>query len=410
MNLDKKRVAALGVGLLLACGAYVVGVSLGPSRGGPVPFAARAASSRSPNGAAPRAAVNPLTAESVELSAAEVEQFKVQPAVARVFTIQRDAVGTIDFNQELSVAVFPPVPGKLITLFARAGDDVDRGTPLYTIDSPDLVQAGQSLITTAGVLNLTTRVLERAKQLHELQGIAQKDVDQAVSDQQAAEGAMKAARDAVRIFGKTDADMDRIVADRKIDPVLVVRSPIAGRVTARNAAPGTLAQPGTAPAPYTLSDISTMWMLANVAETDFPLLRLGQEVAVTVKAYPGRVFRGTLVNIGAAVDPNTHRVSVRSEIPDPKHELRPGMFATFVIRTGQAVRSPAVPLNGVVREGDGTMTVWVTTDRRRLVKRTVTVGLEQDGFDQILEGLKPGELVATERALFLTNALTEASR
>jgi cobalt-zinc-cadmium efflux system membrane fusion protein len=69
-----------------------------------------------------------------------------------------------------------------------------------------------------------------------------------------------------------------------------------------------------------------------------------------------------------------------------------------------------VPLNGVVREGDGTMTVWVTTDRRRLVKRTVTVALEQEGFDQIVDGLKPGELVATDRALFLNNALTEASR
>jgi cobalt-zinc-cadmium efflux system membrane fusion protein len=410
MSLNTKRIAAVGAGLLLTCGAYVAGVSLGPSREGPGLFAARAADKGSPNGATPRASADPLTAESVELSAAEVEQFKVQPAGERVFTIQRDAVGTIDFNQEMSVAVFPPVPGKILTLFARAGDDVDRGTPLYTIDSPDLVQAGQSLIATAGVLNLTTRVLERAKQLYAVQGVAQKDLDQAVSDQQAAEGAVKAARDAVRIFGKTDADMDRIVADRKIDPVLVVRSPITGRVTARNAAPGLLAQPGTAPAPYTLSDLSTMWMLANVAETDFPVLRLGAAVDVTVKAYPGRVFRGTIVNIGAAVDPTTHRVVVRSEIPDPTHELRPGMFATFVIRTGKAVRSPAVPLNGVVREGDGTMTVWVTTDRRRLVKRTVTVGLEQDGFNQILDGLRPGELVATDRALFLSNALTEASR
>ena len=410
MSSSRTRVATLGAGLLLAVGAYFAGVSLGPSTGVWRPFAARAADKRSPNGAAPRAAPDPLTAESVELSAAEVEQFKVKPAIERVFTIQRDALGTIDFNQEMSVAVFPPVPGKIITLFARAGDDVDRGTPLYTIDSPDLVQAGQSLIATAGVLNLTTRVLERAKQLYEAQGIAQKDLDQAISDQQAAEGAFKAARDAVRIFGKTDNDMDRIVADRKIDPVLVVRSPLAGRVTARNAAPGLLAQPGTAPAPYTLADISTMWMLANVAETDFPVLRLGEAVDVAVKAYPGRVFRATIVNIGATVDPNTHRVVVRSEIPDPRHELRPGMFATFVIRTGQAIRSAAVPLNAVVREGDGTMTVWVTTDRRRLVKRTVTVGLEQEGFDQILDGLKPGELVATDRALFLNNALTEASR
>src|SRR5260370_1887470 len=198
----------------------------------------------------------------------------------------------------------------------------------------------------------------------------------------AGEGAFRAARDAIRIFGKTDADMDGIVANRKIDPVLVVRSPIAGRVTTRNAAPGVLAQRGTAPAPYTLSDISTMWMLANVAETDFPFLRLGAAVDVTVKAYPGRVFRGTIVNIGAAVDPNTHRVVVRSEVRDPRHELRPGMFATFVIRTGQAVRSPAVPLNGVVREGDGTLTVWVTTHRRRLAQRTVTVGLGQHGCEQ----------------------------
>jgi cobalt-zinc-cadmium efflux system membrane fusion protein len=103
-------------------------------------------------------------------------------------------------------------------------------------------------------------------------------------------------------------------------------------------------------------------------------------------------------------------VLVRSEIKDPKHELRSGMFATFVIRVGDPVRSVAVPLNGVVREGDGTMTVWVTPDRRRFTKRTVKIGLQHDGYHQILEGLQAGELVATEGALFLSNALTTASR
>src|SRR5260370_21884765 len=105
MRRDKKRVATLGAGLLLACGAYLVGVSLGPPREGPVSFAARAADHRSPNGAAPRASADPLTAESVHLSTAEVEQFKVQPALDRVFTIQRDAEGTIDFTLEMSLAV-----------------------------------------------------------------------------------------------------------------------------------------------------------------------------------------------------------------------------------------------------------------------------------------------------------------
>ena len=358
----------------------------------------------------PRGAADPLTAQRVELSASEFEQFKVEAAREHEFTIQRETVGNIDFNQEMSVAVFPPVQGKIIALFVSAGDDVKKGMSLYTVDSPDLVQADSSMIAAAGTLELTTRALKRSKELYEIQGVSQKDLDQAISEQQSSEAALKAARDAVRIFGKTDAEMDRMIAERRVDSVLVVRSPITGKVTARSAAPGLFTQPGNPPAPYTVSDISTMWMVANVAESDFPFVRLGEKVDVTVNAYPGRVFQGKIVNIGASIDPNTRRVSMRSEIRDPKHELRPGMFATFLIRTGQAVRSVAVPLNGVVREGDGTMAVWVTTDRRRLIRRAVKVGLQQDGFAQIVEGLRPGELVATEGALFLSNTVTEASR
>jgi len=409
MNSHMKSSIAVGTcaaGLALALTSYMLGTRAGPSRPSPAPSAAGAAETNESS----RPPADPLAAQSVELSAAEFEQFKVKPVAERVFTIQRETVGNIDFNQEMAVAVFPPFQGKIIALFARAGDDVTQGVPLYTIDSPDLVQTESTLISTAGTLELTTRALKRTQQLYEAQGASQKELEQVTSDQQAAEAAHRAARDAVRIFGKTDEEMDRIVAQRKVDSVLIVRSPITGRVTARNAAPGLFAQPGTAPAPYTVADVSTMWMLANVPETDFPLLRLGQEVDVSVNAYPGRVFHGKIVNIGASVDPATRRVSVRSEVADPTHDLRSGMFATFVIRTGQAERSPAVPLDGVVREGDGTMTVWVTTDRKRLVRRAVKVGLQQEDWAQILDGLRAGELVATEAALFLNNALTSASR
>ena len=375
------------------------------------PFAAKAAEG---NRASPDPshlhARDDLTTRSVDLSATEFAKFKVEPVAERSFSVQREAVGNIAFNEELSVQVYPPFQGKILALFARAGDAVSKGAPLFTIDSPDLVTAESTLISTAGTLNLTTRVLERAKQLFTVQGIAQKDLDQAVSEQQAADGAHKAARDALRIFGKTTADMNRIVAERKVDSVLMVRSPINGRVTARSAAPGLLVQPGTAPAPYTVSDLSTVWMLANVAEMDIPVLRRGQEVEVTVQAYPGRVFRARITNIGASVDAGTRRMPVRSEVKDAKNELRPGMFATFVIRTGTTARTSAVPLAGVVREGDGTRTVWVTTDRKRMLKRTVEVGMQQDGYWQILQGVKQGEWVATEGALFLSNALTEASR
>ena len=135
----------------------------------------------------------------------------------------------------------------------------------------------------------------------------------------------------MRIFGKTDADIDRIIANRSADPTLVVPSPITGRITARNAAPGLFVQPGSPPPPYTVADINTMWMLANVAENDSPAFRVGQEVKVRLGAFPGRVFDGKITTIGASVDPNTRRVLVRSEIKDPQHELRSGMFANFVI-------------------------------------------------------------------------------
>jgi membrane fusion protein, heavy metal efflux system len=347
----------------------------------------------------------PPPAQSVDLTEKQMASVKIEPVGEHDFPIVKTAVGSIDFDEDMTVQVFTPYQGRIINLFARLGDDVKKGQTLFTIDSPDLLQAESTLIAAAGVLELTTRNLERLRELYKTRAIAQKDLEQAVSDQQTAEGALRAGRDAVRIFGKSDTEIDQIIAKRLADPTLVVPSPIDGRVTARNAAPGLFVQPGSAPAPYSVADISTMWMLANVAESDIPAFHLGQPVKVSVLAYPGKVFEGRISTISSMVDPNTRRMLVRSEIRDPKHELRAGMFTTFVIQTGDPERSLAVPLNGVVREGDGSMTVWVTTDRKRFVQRTVKIGIQNDGYRQILDGLQPGELIATDGAVFLSNML-----
>jgi len=344
--------------------------------------------------------------DSVDLSDSQLASVKVEPIEDREFPVLKEAVGSIDFDEDMAVQVFTPYQGRIIALYASVGDDVKKGQTLFTIDSPDLLQAESTLIAAAGVLELTTRNLARLRELYKTLAVSQRDVDQAASDQQTAEGNLRAARDAVRIFGKTDPDIDRIVADRSADPTLVVPSPISGRITARNAAPGLLVQPGNAPAPYIVADINIMWMLADVAEADSPAFRVGQEVQVKISAFPNRMFDGKITTIGASVDPNTRRVLVRSEINDPQHELRSGMFANFVISVAAPVRSPAVPLAGVVREGDGTMSVWVTADRRRFTKRTVKIGDQRDGYRQILEGVQVGELVASDGAIFLSNMLT----
>ena len=341
----------------------------------------------------------------VELSASQLQAIKIEPVGTYPFPVENDTVGNIDFDEDLSVQVFPPYQGTIIDAFAEVGNDVKKDQPLYTIKSPDLIQAESTLIGAAATFELNNKELSRAKNLSGTNGVSVRELEQATSDEQTAEGALKAARDAVRVFGKTDAEIDQMISSRKIDPALVVHSPISGRITARNAQPGFFVQPGGATAPYSVADVTIKWMLASVVEADIPRFQLGQPVQAQVTAYPNRVFRGRVSKIYATADPNTHRVTIRSEISDPKNELYPGMLATFVIRLQPPMESIAIPENGVVREGDGTMTAWVTMDRLHFSQRIIKTGLRRDGKLQILEGLQRGELVVSDGAIFLSNML-----
>jgi membrane fusion protein, heavy metal efflux system len=340
----------------------------------------------------------------VDLSPSQLASVQIGPVGTYEFPVEKEAVGNISFADEQSVQVFPAYQGTIIKAFAQLGDEVQKDQPLYTITSPDLIQAESTLIGAAATFELTNKELQRVTGLP---GVAQRELEQATSDQETAEGALKAARDAVRVFGKTDAEIDQMIASRKIDPALVVRSPISGRITSFNAPPGWLVQPGNLPAPYTISNLSIKWMLADVMESDIALLRLGQAVDVKVTAYPNRLFKGRITKIYPTVDPNTHRETIRSEVEDPKDELVSGMLANFIIHVEGPSLGIAIPANGVVREPDGTMTAWVTTDRHHFVQRVLKTGLQRDHRVQILSGLRRGELVVTDGAVFLSNMLSE---
>jgi cobalt-zinc-cadmium efflux system membrane fusion protein len=344
-------------------------------------------------------------ADTVELKPSQLSAIRIAPIGDHEFAYRKQAVGTIDFNQDLNVQVFTPYQGRIIQAYADLGDRVQQGQVLFTIESPDFIAAESNLIGAAAALDQTTSALQRAVKLYAVHGIDQNDYEAAVASQQTAEGALKAARSAVAVFGKSAAEIDRIVARRQVEPALIVRSPISGRVTARNAAPGLLEQPGNPPAPYSVADLRTKWMVANVIESDSPLLREGQSIQATVLAYPGRVFAGTISRLGRSLDPNTHRVVVRCEIADPHDELIPGMLASFAIQAQQPLTSLAIPENGVVRNGDGSFAAWVTTDRRRFTQRVVRLGEPLDGQYPVLEGLKRGELAITDGAVFVSNIL-----
>lgn len=393
-HLSKWRI----IGVSLAAVALAVGTALLKSA------SSRGDDAKTPRTARASAAVS-QSDPAVDLTPTQLDSIKIGPVGEYAFPLDEETVGSISFADDLSVQVFPSYQGKIIKYLAELGDRVKKGQPLYTIDSPDLIQAESNLIGAAATLDLTAKELARAKELDGNSGVSQREYEQAISDQQTAEGALKAARDGVRVFGKTETEIDQIIASRKIDPALVVLSPISGEVTFFEAPVGLLVQPGNAPAPFTVTDVAVKWMLANVIESDIPLLHLGQPVEVKVMAYPDRLFHGKISKIYAGIDPDTHRATIRSEIHDPKNELRPGMLANFVIRVKKPVEAMSIPANGVVRESDGTMIAWVTTDRKHFSQRVIKTGLRTDGQVEILEGLQPGELVVTDGAVFLSNML-----
>ncbi|MGB6604441.1 MAG: efflux RND transporter periplasmic adaptor subunit [Steroidobacteraceae bacterium] len=275
----------------------------------------------------------------MDLKADQVGELRIERVQTHSFPLEKHAVGSISFEED-----------------------------------PATVQAESTLLGAAANLELTSKELARVQSLGEGNGIARKELEQALSAQETAAAALKASRDAVRMLGKSDADIDRMIAARRI------QSASAGHSRRK-------------------------WALANVAESDSVAVRLGQPVSLTVIAYPGRTYSGKVASIYDTVDPQTHRVAVRAEIVDPHDELRAGMLAEITIRVAPPVQSVAIPANGAVRETDGTTSVWVTSDGRHFARRTVSTGERDAGWVQVLKGVHPGELIVSDGAVFLSNLL-----
>ena len=256
--------------------------------------------------------------------------------------------------------------------FAFVAESDTVGTVNFDED-PAVVQAESTLISAAATLDQSRKELRRVQGLGETNGIAPKELEGAVAAEQSAAAALKAARDAVRALGKTDVEIDRMVSSGHFD----------------------------SPATHGHS----VWVVANVTETDSARVRVGQRIRVQVPAYPDRAFAGRVSRLYSTIDPNTHRLTVRAQVEDAKGELRPGMLATVVIRSSEPIESLAVPTTAVVREGDGSMITWVTADRAHFTERPLTLGLLREGRYQVLSGLKANELVVVEGGVFLSNLL-----
>ncbi len=360
-------------------------------------------------------AVTSVDTSTVRVDGTQMQHITLAAVDRKGFREEKTATGKIAFNEEFMTPVFSPYAGRVMRVLAKPGDVVKPGSPLLEIYTPDLVQAASDLIgNTASTLakaktalTLARRNEERQHQLYLDKAAAlkdwqqaQADVQNAESDVRAAEAALLAARDKLRTFGKSEADIAKLEQGRSIDRMTMVTSPIAGTITARKIGPGQYIRQDNTDPLFMIADLFQMWMLANVYESDVPWIKVGQPVEVHVLAYPDTVFKATISYIGAAVDPATHRVEVRAVVDNHTLQLKPEMFATFRIITRADMQYTALPLSAIVRDGEKA-SVWVAQPEQQFVRREVKLGLEQDGYVQILSGVQPGEQVATGGGLLL---------
>lgn len=348
-----------------------------------------------------------VQADVVRITPEQAAGFDVGAPQQHEFQRVRRAIGIIDFNRDHTTPVYSAQQGRIAQVLVKAGDEVKAGQTLYTVAVPEMAQAASTLISAAATLRAANETLHRAEALAKENSIAQKELQQAQADQQTAQAAYQAAQQGLRLFQLGDADIARIERERQVGRDIAVKSPMAGRVTARAAQPGLLVQPGGDPAPVTVSDVRTLWMVAEVPESEFRFFRLGQPVQVRVQAWPDKVFSGKLSYVADAVDADTRRFVVRAEVADPHRELRPQMTADFVITVAAPQTSVAAPAEAVVREGNGDDVVWVAVDSDalgpRFARRKVTRGQTADGLVQITEGLSGSERIARHNALFLSS-------
>jgi len=350
--------------------------------------------------------------------------FTIAPAQEMTFRVVKETEGKIAIDDDLTTPVFSPFSGRVTKLFAKAGNPVKAGDPLMAVQATELVQAENDLVSAAASLttahaqmNLAQTSEKRQHALYLAQGAALKDWQQSQVDLANAEGGLRSAeialgavRNRLRILGKSDPQIDAMASAP--DPLLfspeaLVLAPIEGTVVQRQVGLGQYiaSQPsgGTAPV-FSIGDLSKVWLLANVRETDVPLIHPGDAVEVRVLAYPDRVFKATISYIAASVDPTTHRLPVRAEVENTDGALKPEMFAGFSIVTDPGGVAAAVPDSAVVYEGN-TAHVWVAHPLTKAVAlRQIHIGRVADGMVQVTEGLQAGESVVTRGSLFIDRA------
>ncbi|HEY6267656.1 MAG TPA: efflux RND transporter periplasmic adaptor subunit [Candidatus Acidoferrum sp.] len=307
--------------------------------------------------------------------------------------------GNVAYNAFKTTPVFSAIGGPVHELLVAPGQTVNKGQPLLTVNSPDYSAARSAYIKARQASALADKIYIRAQDLFAHGAIAEADLQQAESARTQAEADKQSSEDALRALGLNDPEAV-VKNPPKMTSQIPVIAPVAGEVVERLVGPGQLLM-GGATQIFTISDMSTVWVLVNVYQSDMAFVHPGDSVDITTDSYPD-VFHGKISYIAPALDPTTRTLQARIVTNNPSNKLKKDMYVTAAVQAGAIRDALTVPDAAILRDTENLPFVYAQTKvSNQFERRLVKIGDSQSGRTQVIDGLKEGERVVADGALFL---------
>ena len=303
--------------------------------------------------------------------------------------------GSVAYNAFQTTPVITQVSGPVTQVLVYPGQTVRAGQPMLDVSSPDFAQLRSSYLKAHDSYTLAEANLKRDQDLYAHHAVAQMDLLQAESTRNQAMADLEASEQALQVIGISDPSH---LADGPASSKIPVLAPVAGEVVDRMVQPGQVIQAGSTQV-FTISNMSTVWVLVNVYQNDLSSVHLGDSVTVSTDAFPTK-FHGRISYISPSLDPDTRTLKVRIVTGNPHGMLKKDMYVTAVVQSG-ATKALTVPDDAVLRNDVNEPFVYVLSGSNQFSRRLVNIGQSENGQTQILSGLKAGDKVAGNGSLFL---------
>ena len=340
----------------------------------------------------------------------------VDTVQTKIQSVRLEAPGVLSLDETHTARIGSMVEGQIVSVSAQIGDRVTLGTALAEIHShiiheawADYRKALADRKRRQSELDYTVQAERRAQRLYADKAISLQELQKSQVEGVAAEQALDMARtevrrseEALQHLGITSGDDPRGESGEQIP----VTSPLTGVVLEKSVTAGTAVTPGMQL--FVVSDLSTLWALAEVDETKLARLTIGLPVEIRVAAYPGEVFPGAIIFIGDTLDPKTRRITVRCRVPNTAERLKPQMYTTLSFGESEQHTMLAIP-SQAVQELDGKTVVFVADPQGAFTAKEVTLGTEADSWIEVLSGMQPGERLVTTGGFLLKSQLSKAA-